>query len=182
MACENNPAESHWYAMRDLSRSNAKFPAYKLLADMQYDIFTPMVRRLIVKNGRREKREVPFLQDLLFVHATRERMNSAVDKITNLQYRYIRGGYCEPMVVRDADMERFICAVNTSKNPRYFLPEEITPEMYGHRVRIVGGDLDGYEGSLLSARGSKNRRLLVALPNFITVAIEVQPEFIEVLE
>ncbi len=182
MVCENNHTESHWYAMRDLSRSNAKSPAYKLLTDMQYEIFTPMTRRLVVKNGRRVSREVPFLQDLLFVHATREQLNSAVDKITNLQYRYIRGGYCKPMVVRDADMERFIYAVKTSKNPRYFLPEEITPEMYGHRVRIVGGNLDGYEGSLLSARGSKYKRLLVALPDFITVAIEVQPELIEVLE
>ena len=178
----NNEAESHWYAMRDLSRSNSKTPAYKVLAEMQYELFTPMIRKVFVEKGRRISREVPFMPDLLFVHSQREELDPVVGKIPTLQYRYIYGGFCEPMIVRDADMERFIYAVKQSESPRYFRPEEITPQMYGHRVRIIGGNLDGYEGALLSVRGSKYRRLLIALPNFITAAIEVQPDLIEVLE
>lgn len=175
-------AESHWYAMRDLSRSNAKAPAYMVLAELQYEIFTPMTRRLVVEKGRRISKEVPFIPDLLFVRSRRDVLDPVVGKIPTLQYRYIYGGFCEPMTVRDSDMERFIYAVKQSKCPRYYRPEEITPQMYGRHVRIVGGDLDGYEGHLLSSRGSKYRRLLVALPNFITAAIEVHPDFIEVVE
>lgn len=173
MACENAQTEYRWYAMRDLSRSNAKSPAYKVLADMQYEIFTPMTRRLVVKNGHRVSREVPFLQDLLFVHATREQLNSAVAKIANLQYRYIRGGYCEPMVVRDADMERFIHAVQSSAHPHYYTPQEVNASMRGRRVRIIGGVLDGYEGELLKVRGSRVRRLLVEMPNLLSAGIEL---------
>ena len=53
--------------------------------------------------------------------------------------------------------------------------------MYGRRVRIVGGALDGYEGSLLSLRGTRVRRLLVEIPNLLAAAIEVSPEYVQLL-
>lgn len=170
-----------WFAMRDLSRVNAVYPMYKQLADYSVEVFTPMTRRLSILKGRRVSKDVPFIQDLLFVHESRERLDPIVSRLKQLQYRYVYGGYCEPMVVRDEDMARFIHAVSTTEKPKYYRPEEILPEMYGSKVRIVGGRLDGYEGHLLSVRGSKYRRLLVEIPNFITAAVEVQPDLIEVL-
>ena len=53
--------------------------------------------------------------------------------------------------------------------------------MYGRRVRIVGGALDGYEGRLLSLRGTRVRRLLVEIPNLLTAAVEVSPEYVQLL-
>lgn len=182
MACENGNTEAWWYAMRDLSRRHAKDPAYKLLAEMGFEVFTPMTRRLVIEKGQRKSKEEPFMQDLLFVHDSRERLDTIVRKIEKLQFRYIRGGYCEPMVVPDADMKRFIYAVQSSRLPKYFRPEEITQDMCGQYVRIVGSTLDGYEGRLIRIKGSKYKRLLVALPNFMTAAVEVMPEYIEVLE
>ncbi|OUP04129.1 transcriptional regulator, partial [Mediterranea sp. An20] len=120
--------------------------------------------------------------DLLFVHSTREALDPYVEELSTLQYRYVRGGYCRPMVVGDTEMERFIRAVRSTDSPRYYLPGELTPAMCGRTVRIVGGPLDGYEGRLLSVRGSKVRRLLVEIPNLITAGIEVAPEFIRVMD
>ena len=182
MACEKGMTETRWYALRDLSRSNAKAPAYKQLAGMGFELFTPMTRRLVVVRGRRISREVPFMPDLLFVHASRETLDPVVLKTDHLQYRYLRGGYCQPMVVPDADMERFIRAVRASDLPRYFRSDELTPAMYGKPVRIVGGPLDGCEGHVLALRGTKHKRLLISIPNFLTVAVEVQPELIQLLE
>lgn len=180
-----NPASAdntvRWFVLRDLTRSNAKLPAYKLLAGKQFEVFTPLVARLVAQQGRRIRVEVPFIHDLLFVRDTREKLNPIVAKTNTLQYRYLHGGFCEPMTVPDHDMERFIRAVQSSTRTRYYRPEEITPAMYGARVRIVGGTLDGYEGHLLALRGSKFRRLLVELPNFLTAAVEVQPDLIELL-
>ena len=85
------------------------------------------------------------------------------------------------MVVTDADMERFIRAVNATESPRYYLPEEITPAMYGRNIRIVGGTLNGYQGSLLTTRGSKVKRLLVELKGFLAVGVEVNPEYIQLI-
>ena len=171
-----------WYALRDLSRSHSKNPAYRVLSDEGFEVFTPMTRRLFTENGRRVSREVPFMPDLLFVHETRERLDIAVGRLTNLQYRFARGGYRLPITVPDKDMERFIRAVTSSDEPRYFRPEEITPGMLGKRVRVIGGGLDGYEGRLLSARGSKRRRLLVEIPTFLTAAVEVSLDLIEIME
>lgn len=82
------------------------------------------------------------------------------------------------MSVRDADMERFIEAVSLTDNVRYYSLEEITPEMYGKEISVVGGPFDGYSGRLLSLRGSRKKRLIVEIPDFIAAAVEVQPEFI----
>ena len=171
-----------WYALRDLSRSHSKNPAYRVLTDEGFEVFTPMTRRLFMEKGRRVSRKVPFMPDLLFVHEARERLDAAVGRLANLQYRFARGGYRLPITVPDRNMEDFIRAVASSDEPRYFRPEEITPKMLGKRVRVIGGGLDGYEGRLLSARGSKRRRLLVEIPTFLTAAVEVSLDLIEIME
>ena len=165
--------------MRDLKRANAKRPAYKELMEMAVEVFTPMAWRLAERRGRRMREEAPFIHGLLFVHEARERLDPIVEGMQTLQYRWMRHTYRKPMTVKEEDMERFIHAVNTSETTRYYLPEEITPEMRGRKVRIIGGAMDGYEGRLLKARGSKFRELLVEIPNCLTAAVRVCPEFIQ---
>ena len=170
-----------WFVMRDLKRRNAKLPAYKLLEGLRIKVFTPMVWKLVVRHGKRSKEEVPFMQDLLFVHDTRQTVDLIVEKYDTVQYRYVRGGYKIPMTVRESDMQRFIHAVESSENPRYYMPKEITPDMIGREVRIVGGPLDGYEGCLQKIQGSHVKRLFVELPNLLAAAVEVKPEYIQLL-
>lgn len=168
--------------MRDLTRPNAKMPAYRMLQEKNIRCFTPMTCKLFVRHGKRERCMVPFIHDLLFVYETRSVLDPIVQRISTLQYRYLRGGYCLPMTVAIADMERFIYAVETVSEPRYYRPEEITPKMFHHRIRIMGGALCGYEGFLQSTRGSKVKRLLVEIPSLLTAAVEVQPEYIQILD
>ena len=78
-------------------------------------------------------------------------------------------------------MQRFIHAVESTKNTRYYTPEEITSDMIGRKVRIVGGPLDGYEGNLQKMQGARTKRLFVELPNLLAAAVEVQPEYIQLL-
>lgn len=171
-----------WFVMRDLKRPNAKWPAYKQLGEAQIEVFTPMKWQLAVKQGKKVREEIPLLSDLLFVYATREKLDRIVEKTPTLQYRYMRGkAYCEPLTVNDAEMRRFMLAVRGAKAPVYYLPEEITKKMYGRKVRIVGGPLNGYEGCLLATRGSKVKRLVVELPQLLSVSVEVSPEYIEML-
>lgn len=54
--------------------------------------------------------------------------------------------------------------------------------MYGKAVRIVGGLLNNYEGHLLSIKGKRKRYLIIEIQNFVAAAVEVQPEFIQVLK
>ena len=168
-----------WFVMRDLKRWNAKLPAYGLFGGLGMEVFTPMVWKLVTRHGKRIRKQVPFMQDLLFVHGTRQAVDPVVERHDTLQYRYVRGGYKVPMTVREADMQRFIRAVEASDSPRYYAPGEITPNMIGRKVRIVGGPLDGYEGHLQKMQGAHAKRLLVEIPNLLAAAVEVQPEYIQ---
>lgn len=170
---------ARWYVMRDLKRANARQPAYKLLEEKKIEIFVPMQWQLVVRQGKRVREYVPFMQDLLFVHDIRLNLDTVVEKTPTLQYRWLRNAYRKPMIVSDAEMERFILAVSSSKSPKYYLPNEITSAMYGRKIRIVGGALNGYEGRLLTIRGSKVKRLLVELRGFLAVGVEVCPEYIQ---
>ncbi len=163
-----------WYVMRDLKRANASLPAYKQLAALGIEFFTPMREYLIIVGGRKIRQEIPYLSDLLFVHTTRGKLDPIVQSTPTLQYRFIKGGaYREAMVVRENDMECFIHAIRSTVNPRYYKPEEITPDMQGRKIRIIGGPLDNYEGCLLAVRGSKSRRMLLEIPNLISAGIEI---------
>lgn len=170
-----------WFVMSDLKRGNAKQPAYKLLGELKIRFFTPMVWKLRIRQGKRVRQQVPFMPDLLFVYDSRKVLDPLVEQIATLQYRFVKGGNHQPMTVRNADMERFIRAVDAMNNPCFYTPEEINPDMLGKKVRIVGGLLDGYEGCLQKMQGSRIKRLFVELPNLLTAAVEVQPEFIQVL-
>ena len=170
-----------WFVMRDLKRSNAKQPAYKLLNELKIKCFTPMIWKTFIRKGKRILKEVPFMQDLLFVYDSRRVLDPIVERIATLQYRFVKGGKRMPMTVRTEDMDRFIKAVSTMERPNFYTPEEIEPSMIGKKVRIVGGPLDGYEGYLQKIQGSKVKHLFVELPNLLTAAVEVDPEYIQVL-
>lgn len=171
-----------WFVLRDLKRPNAKLPAYRQLSESHFDVFTPMREQIRVRGGRRERRMAPYIPSLLFVRSSRELLDPVIETVPTIQYRFPKGGgYMQPMTVPDDDMERFIRVVKASENPRYYLPEELPKSFCGREIRIVGGPLDGCEGRLLTIRGSKKRRLLVELPDFFYVGVEVSPEFIELV-
>ena len=170
-----------WFAMRDLKRRHAKLPAYKLFENLKVQYFTPMVHRLVVVKGKRIDQEVPFMQDLLFVKDTREHLDLIVESTPKLQYRYKIGVQHTPIIVPTADMERFIHAVEASDNPRFYSPNEVTPDMRNRQIRIIGGQLDGYIGTLVTTRGSKTKRLLVELPTLLAASVEVEPEYIQLV-
>lgn len=170
-----------WFAMRDLKRRHAKLPAYKLFENLKVQYFTPMVHRLVVVKGKRIDQEVPFMPDLLFVKDTREHLDLIVESTPKLQYRYKIGVQHTPIIVPTADMERFIYAVESSENPKFYSLDEVTPEMKNREIRIIGGKLDGYTGTLVTTRGSKVKRLLVELPSLLAASVEVEAEYIQLV-
>jgi hypothetical protein len=171
--------EVKWYVMRDLKRRNAKELAYQELQKAGLEVFTPMTQMIMTIGGRKRRKDVPVIQDLLFVHACKAELDPYVEKYPNLQYRYQRGRSIDhPMVVDDKEIERFIKAVTSTESTVYYKPGELTESMKGRRIQIVGGLLDGMEGRLLSIKGMRKRRLIVEVPDFITAAIEVNPDFI----
>lgn len=179
----SNTTDFQWFALRDLKRANAKHRAWEVLMEKGFEVFTPMHWKLVSKKGGGKTRvRIPVIYDLLFVRSDRESIDSEIQRIDTLQHRFVKGCGGNPMVVSDSDMQKFIHAVTNSESVKYYSPSEITSAMKGKHVQIIGGALNGYEGLLLSVRGSKVKRLIVELPNLITAGIEVNPEYIRVKE
>ena len=163
-----------WFVMRDLTRPNAKRPAYVQLEETGIRCFTPMVWKVCTVH-------VPVIHDLLFVHSTHAELDPLVESIGTLQYRFLRNFHNTPMTVRSGEMECFIRAVSACEQPQYLSPDEVTLAMCNRRIRIIGGRLDGCEGYLLTTRGSRRKRLLVELPSLLAAAVEVEPEYIQLI-
>lgn len=177
-------AKTQWYVLRDLTRPNAKQPAYKKLSQLGFRVFTPMKTQVTERFGRRIREQVPFIHDLLFVHAAKDLLDQVINRTDTIQYRYLRGhAYCTPMTVPATEMEQFIKATDTDKTQQYFTADELTPRMYGAKIRIIGqGVLNGIEGRLLKIKGSGKKRLLIELPGLLAAAIEINTaDYIEIL-
>lgn len=175
--------EKQWFVMRDLKRRNSNTLAVNDLEKAGLEVFTPMTQMIMTIGGRRQRRDVPVIQDLLFVHEAKATIDPFVAKYRTLQYRYLFGKTKdEPMTVRHEEMQRFIFAVRNTEAPKYYNPGELTDSMYGKKVRLIGGMLDQYEGRLLSVKGMRKRRLLVELPGLITAAVEVEPDYIQIIK
>lgn len=172
-----------WFVMRDLTRANANYPAWKELTESGYEVYTPMTWKIRTSGGHKKRKYVPVMHDLLFVNSTREALDPFVASHSRLQYRFVRGGrFGEAMTVNEAEMERFIKATSTDSDTLYYAPSDLNPSMIGKKVRIVGGMLDGFIGNLLSIKGMRKRRLIVGLSGMITAAVEVNPDYIEIIK
>ena len=111
-------------------------------------------------------------------------LDPIVEKIDLLQYRFVRGGrQYEAMTVRDEAMEQFIRATKEAKSIEYYATEEVSPLLYGKKIRIVGGRLDGLQGRLMSRRGSKTKRIILDLEECsLSAAVEVEAEYIQIIK
>ena len=165
--------EKQWYALRDLKRSNALMPAYKQLCQLGIEVFTPMKWRLIKKGNKQMRKETPIIPNLLFAYSTRERLDPIISETPTLQYRYKRGAYCQPIVVPEDDMNRFINAVNATNEPKFYSPEELSQIKLGETIRVIGGPMGGQQGKLKSVRGSKYKWLVIELPNLMAVSVKI---------
>ena len=168
--------------MRDLKRTNALLPAYKQLSDLGMEVFTPMATCIFVKGGKRIRKELPIMHDLLFVYENRQNLDPVVAKTPTLQYRFKKGGKPgEPIVIPEEDMTRFIGAVKAADNPKFYSAEEISSLMCGRNIRMIGGVLNGYEGRLQTVRGSKTKRLIITLSSLMAVSLAINDEYVELL-
>lgn len=172
-----------WYVLRDLKRSNSKNPAYRMLPVMGVEVFTPM--HWVLKagpKGVKSKLYQPYIPSLLFARSVRSKLDEIIDNTQTLQYRFVKGApQNTPMVVPSDEMSRFIKAVSATQTCTFYSPDELRPEMIGKDVMIKGGPLDGSVGKLLKVRGTRKRKLIVDLKGIIVAAVEVSPEFIELL-
>lgn len=126
---------------------------------------------------------IPAVRNLIFAYASRTNIYNAKSRVPYLQYITRRNGdRNEPLIVPERQMQQFIAiAENYSENLIYVSSAEIDLKKET-KVRVIGGVLDGIEGSFIKIKGIRNKRLVVIIPNTLAAIIEVEPEYLMILK
>lgn len=166
-----------WFVMR----------AYKREADaesyLQSHGFATFVARrweLRTYHGRRQRKLVPAIPGVIFVRGDRDELQQAkqsgesaqgrAGKPLNLQWLMHPANDNSPMTVPEAEMESFIAVARSMETDiRYYSPGEIALDR-GERVRIIGGQFDGIEGTLLHPLGRRSQRVYLTIDGLATIA------------
>ena len=169
-----------WYAMRATYRREPD--AMRLLEKENLGCFIPMQYKISIKKGKKVRALVPVVHNLLFVHARPSELKRVKSQVAYLQYiTDTRSG--QKIIIPDNEMQRFIAVAGSySDHLLYFQPDELNLSK-GTKVRITGGDFEGQEGIFLKVKGSRDRRVVIAIQGVIAVAMAtIHPNLIEVIK
>ena len=172
--------ENQWFAMRATYRRGMQIKS--LLDKKGISNFVPMHYEVCVKNGRKKRALVPVIRDLIFVHAVQSELQKVKDRNPYLQYMIdIRNG--RKIIVPDVQMRNFIAVAGTyDEHLIFFSPDEVNLRR-GTKVRITGGDFEGYEGIFVKVKGARDRRVVINLQGIIAMAMAtISPDLIEIIE
>lgn len=179
---EKNAQALRWYAMNAIY--NHSLQMKEKLEAQGVSCFVPMIEKLRTVRGRKVREVAPAVLNLIFVRAEADWLKAFKRREPYLQYMIRReGGKGYPIIVPDDRMESFIRVSSVrAADIHYLAPDEFDLQK-GTRVRIHGGPFEGVEGVFVKVKGMRNRRVVVSIPDAVTVATAtVEPEFIEVLE
>uniref|UniRef100_UPI001F55CAE3 UpxY family transcription antiterminator n=2 Tax=Bacteroidaceae TaxID=815 RepID=UPI001F55CAE3 len=121
------------------------------------------------------------ISDLIFVHAVQSELQKVKFKLPYLQYMIdIRNG--QKIIVPDDQMKQFIAVAGTyDEHLIFFSPDEVNLRK-GTKVRITGGNFEGYEGVFVKVKGARDRRVVISLQGVIAMAMAtLSPDLIEVI-
>ena len=170
-----------WFAMRATYRRGMQIKG--LLDQKGINSFIPMRYEIHLKNGHRRRELVPVIRDIVFVHTTQSELQRIKYGIPYFQYMMdIRNG--EKIIVPDEQMRRFHCCGRYLMTNRlfFFSPDEVNLRK-GTKVRITGGQFEGYEGVFVKVKGSRDRRVVISLQGILALAMAtLSPDLIEVIE
>ena len=172
--------EPQWFALK---ASRKERQAQEVLAQAGLRTFFPTVPTDMTVHGKKTIVERPLIPNTVFAYAPFRQLNAIRNMHTFITYCYkkVEGKY-KILQVPTREMERFIDSSTKMKQDiTYFHPEEVELQK-GDRVRIVGGLFDGYEGTLLKAKGRAKRMFLVNFEMLGALGTHIEPQYIRVIK
>ncbi len=173
--------EIRWYALRVTYSRELVLKDY--LDTEKIENFIPMRYDYVVRKERKVRKLVPAIHNLVFVRATRVR----IDEIKNAQaftlpIRYLMDRETRrPITIPERQMKSFIAVAGNYDEQIVYLDAATVALKKGDHVRITGGVFAGVEGEFVRVKG--DRRVVVAIQGVMAVATAfIHPSLIEVIE
>ena len=165
-----------WYAIRVTYNREMKVKAD--LDAKGISCFIPMNIVYRIYRGRRVKKLVPSIHNLIFFHISHEDMKRYKAE-TRLPIRYIMNPAThKPVVVPSDQMDNFIAVAGSQEEKLIYLSPEEIPFKRGDKVRVMGGPFEGAVGELVRIKG--DRRVVVEIEGVVAVATAyIHPSMLE---
>lgn len=168
-----DPSSCHWFVLRVSYSRELKIK--EKLDGMGVRSFVPMIWRTRTVDGKSEKKLVPAVSNLCFVHWTKTDLESFIrsygeNSPVHFYWDRITG---TPMVVAQKAMEDFIRVAGTMDEDLIYLTEISAKLREGQKVRLISGPFAGVEGHVVRIR--KSRRIMVEIPGMLAVASAYLP-------
>jgi transcription antitermination factor NusG len=176
----------NWFVIFATNGKVAKFCDYLKSADIEY--FYPMRKheRRIRNSERKKQIFQPVFRNLLFVKSSKSRLDPILKEIrlrfgieSDLYYRERTSR--KIITIPVTEMQHFIAIAGVVGERIIYMSNKEVSLKAGTKVRITGGLFEGVEGIFMRIKGE--RRVVVTLPNFLSVATAFIPlEHISPLE
>ncbi len=169
-----------WFVLK-VSRKESL--ATSLLEAAGLRTYCPLTKTDTTIQGKKVIVERPLIPNTLFVYAPFQLINSLKNQHPFITYCYKKiGGKYKILQVPAREMELFIDSSTKMKEDiTYFHPEEVELKQ-GDKVKIVGGLFDGYEGTLLKAKGRAKRMFLINFEMLGAIGTHIEPQYIRVIK
>ena len=145
------------------------------------EYFVPMRTAIGSSKGRKVKRMVPAVTNLIFVRTTEAQIQKIKDGLDYLQFLCRKeDGRMRRIIISDKEMEDFIrVATSHDEDIVYLTPDDIDLTR-GDRVRIHGGPFDGVEGTFIKVHGKRRRMVVVSITTLTSVStLDFEPDLLE---
>lgn len=170
-----------WYAMRITYSREIAFKKY--LDARKIENFIPMRYEEINLGGRKHRKLVPVVHNLVFVYSSKRLLDTLKKEVEDrLPVRYIMNMelHC-PIVIPEKQMRDFIAVAGTYDEQLLWLDAGTVTLKKGDHVRIKIGHFAGVEGKLIRIKG--DRRVVVSIQGFMAVATAfIHPSLLEKIE
>lgn len=165
-----------WYAIRVTFNREMKVKDDLDLRGIES--FIPMKYVMGTRRGRRVKKLVPSIHNLIFFRIQPSVMKE-YKATTRLPIRYIMNPATKkPVVVPDKEMQNFIAVAGTYDEQLEYITPKPGQFSRGDHVRILGGPFEGAEGVLQRVKGDS--RVIVSIKGLVAVATTtIHPSLIE---
>lgn len=170
----------NWFAVRVTYGRELVLKA--MLDEEKIESFIPMRYEYVSRNGKRMRKLVPAIHNLVFVHCNRKRMDELKEQLgAKVPIRYIMDRESrQPIIIPDEQMRSFILVSgNYDEAVLYLEPTELAL-VKGQKVRITDGIFKGVIGEFVRIR--HDRRVVVSIEGVMAVATTfVHPSLVEAL-
>lgn len=177
----NSQSDECWFAVRV---SYSRELALKAILDAEkIENFIPMRYEYIIKSGKRVRKLLPAIHNLVFVHSTRKRIDTLKDRLeSSMPIRFIMNReHCRPVVIPEAQMRSFILVAGSCDEAILYVEPAELHLVKGQKVRITGGVFEGVIGEFVRIR--HDRRVVVNIEGVMAVATTfIPPSLVEPVE